>query len=545
MRSTTRFLYLLLLVVLIVLLYNLNDWTIREGFEAQLAEISREMLRSGDYLHPRLLSIDHYQHPPMVYWLSSLGMLLWGVNPFGARFFAQIALLSQVALIYHISLRLMGSQRIALFSGLIYLSLPLVLFSSRILTPDLFLVTFELVAMSCLLIYHLERKRWALYGLGLSLGLGCLTDGFRIFLMPLLLALYVLIFAPRRGYAIHWRHVALATLLGALIGSSWYLYLAYQHPTFWHYVSQQYILDKFFSSTQSRQSWWRFTLALSIGSLPWLVVFIGSWFNPKIALWQNNLIAQLSCFLFILPGLFIILTGSGTPISLLSVLAGLAILLGYQSQLLSPLALRWHSLFCLQLYWVIGILAFGVPLFSQLFGEKLGISWAMAITSLGILVLVTLLFGLMRAGIRFRLVMMALVSSLMLLLYSGYFSAANPVLSDSTAPLAYFIKTQKLHNYPILVYNETLPSLAFQLDRDIITISHGKAAPNLQFQTRIKWRDHWIMPDYPGSARYLRQLITQPSVLIVSGDLPERWNWIGQSYSKAKSISRWQVFYRP
>jgi 4-amino-4-deoxy-L-arabinose transferase-like glycosyltransferase len=544
MRSTARFLYLLLVVVAIVLLYNLNDWGMREGFEAQLAEISREMLRSGDYLHPRLLSIDYYQHPPMLYWLSSLGMMLWGVNPFGARFFGQVALLSQVVVIYHIALRLMGSERVALFSSLIYLSLPLVLLSSRILTPELFVVTFELVAMSCILIYHLERKRWALYGLGLSLGLGFLSDGLRIGLMPLLLGLYILIFAPRRGYVIHWRHVALAALLGGLVGSSWYLYLAYQHPSFWHYMRQQYVLDKFFSSDQALQSGWRFILVLLIGSLPWLAVFIGSWFSPKVALWQNNRIAQLACFLLLLPTLFIVFTGSGTPVSLLSPLAGFAIILGYQSQLLPALAIRWHSLFFLQLYWVIGLLALSIPLFSQLFGEKFGISWPMTITSLGILGLATLLFSLMRAGVRFRLVMMALVSGLMLLLYSGYFSAANPVLNDSTAPLAYFIKTQKLQEFPVLVYNETLPSLAFNLDRDIITIAHGKVAPNLQFQTRIKWRDHWIIPDYPGSAQYLRQLINEPSVLIVSGELPERWNWIGQSYSKEERIARWRVFYR-
>jgi len=52
----------------------------------QYAEISREMMQSGDYLHLYDRGIDYLDKPPMLFWVSSLSMKVFGVNDFGYKF---------------------------------------------------------------------------------------------------------------------------------------------------------------------------------------------------------------------------------------------------------------------------------------------------------------------------------------------------------------------------------------------------------------------------------------------------------------------------
>ncbi|MEO0458887.1 MAG: glycosyltransferase family 39 protein [Cyanobacteria bacterium P01_A01_bin.114] len=540
---TDRFLYLVLTVVLIALLYNLNSWPLLEGTEAQYAEISREMLRSGDYLRPRLLWIDTYDHPPLTYWLTALGMRLWGINPFGARFFGQVALVVQAGLVYHIAIRLLGSRQVALFAGLIYPTLPLVLLGSRQLSPAIFLNVFELGAVYSALIYHLEKRWLALYGLALCLGLGFLTSGFQIFVLPGAFTLYLLLFGQGTRQ-IHLKHAFFAGLLFLLVGGFWFIYLASQHDNFLSYFWQTYWYQPIARPTLLSTRWWQFPLALMAGSLPWIGILITSLLRRNFGLWDNPIIVQMALFWLLLPSVALALSDRSI-FSLLPVFAGFAIILGYISHLFSGIEMRRYGVLFLQLYLLAGALAFSVPLFSQLLGERLHLSWPMAITALGMIGLNGLLFTLIKAGVRFRLVAMALVSSLLLLIYSGYFLSVNPFWVKTTQPLAQIIRTRQLQDLPVLVYNETLPSLAFNLDRDLITINGGDINPDVRFQTRSAWRDHWVQMDEIDSARYLRRQISSPSVLIVSGKLPLRLSWMQTNYTRSEQVGRWTLFYRP
>ncbi len=116
-------------VSLLLLTFSLGNWGLMETSEARYAEISREMIENGDYLHPKLLGIYHYHKPPMTYQITALGYKIFGVNELGARFFLQIAILIQMLLIYQITLLLFKSKETALASALIYFSLPIVLIS--------------------------------------------------------------------------------------------------------------------------------------------------------------------------------------------------------------------------------------------------------------------------------------------------------------------------------------------------------------------------------------------------------------------------------
>ncbi len=52
---------------------------------SQYAEISREMMQSGDYLHLYDRGIDYLDKPPLLFWVSAASMRVFGVNNFGYK----------------------------------------------------------------------------------------------------------------------------------------------------------------------------------------------------------------------------------------------------------------------------------------------------------------------------------------------------------------------------------------------------------------------------------------------------------------------------
>src|SRR3990172_5060514 len=52
--------------------------------EPRYADVARAMLRSGDYITPRLFGAPWFEKPPLYYWLAALGFRL-GVSEMTAR----------------------------------------------------------------------------------------------------------------------------------------------------------------------------------------------------------------------------------------------------------------------------------------------------------------------------------------------------------------------------------------------------------------------------------------------------------------------------
>ena len=530
-----RFLYLLLAVVLIVLLYNLHLWVITTGSEGHIADISRDMLAQQNFMHPRLLGVEDFSYLPLPLWLTSLGMKLWGVNTFGARFFVQISLLVQVVFIYRIAMRLFGSPQVGLFAGLIYLSCPLVLACSRYLSADIFLATFELAAIYYILLYHLEKLPAALYGLAVAIALGLLCGGLRSLVLPLTVGAYVLIFGPR-NYWIHWRHGVVALIMALGLAGFWFVHASHHLPDIWLFIRQTF-WQPLGSPMHPR---WQYLSVFLVGSLPWWLVVLPNLSGP---MWQNPNVLQVTVFWLALPLMFYTLTGSASLAGLLPLIAGFSILVSYLVQLLSKQQVWYYSRWFAQLYGSLGVLALVVPLGYQILGLPLKVTWAMMVTALGTVAMVLLLYRFIRAGVRIRLVTMVLVPSFMLLLYGGYYTQANGPWKESANVVSQIIYQRRLENLPVLVYNETLPSLAFALNKDTITIDDGVVSESF-FQTSQGWETRWIRPNNPSANRYLRRLITAPSVLIIPGDLPDRWNWVKLNYPSTEWAGRWQIFYR-
>ncbi len=73
---------------------------------SQYAEISREMMKSGDYLHLYDRGLDYLDKPPFLFWVSATSMKLFGTTNFGYKLPSILAALWAIFATYKLATRL-------------------------------------------------------------------------------------------------------------------------------------------------------------------------------------------------------------------------------------------------------------------------------------------------------------------------------------------------------------------------------------------------------------------------------------------------------
>src|ERR1700761_3852329 len=69
---------------------------------SQYAEISREMMKSGDYLHLYDRGMNYLDKPPFLFWVSSASMRVFGANNFGFKFPSTLFALWALYVVYRL-----------------------------------------------------------------------------------------------------------------------------------------------------------------------------------------------------------------------------------------------------------------------------------------------------------------------------------------------------------------------------------------------------------------------------------------------------------
>lgn len=538
-----RYLYLFLAIALVALLFNLNSWGVLEASEARYAEISREMFRSRNLLQPTLLNIWHFHKPPVTFWLTDLGLGLFRVNAFGARFMLQLSLILQGVLIYLISQQLFGVKLRSILAVGIYFSFPLSLISTRNLTTDNFLTTLVLGVIYGMTVYYCQRQVWGIYGTALVMGIGFLTKGPAIFVVPFGYWCY-LIFAQRVGYQMPIKHFLMSLLLCITLGLSWYVIVAHKMPSLTDYFLGRQLATRVLDADtfERTKPGWFYPLIFCTTTLPWLPTYLASLFasgeQRKI-----NLERLRSLYWLVLPFIVFSLTSSKLMMYLLPLYPGLAMLLAGVVIEMKDTQLRRLTKIFIGFYWFLGAIALVAPFFVRVSSTKLSVTWQMIVSALLVFAVPILTYHLVQKDRQLRLAAIAMCSLLTFFIYGGYLIGANELSFGGTCPLAKFIQAQGLENEPILVYNRLLPSLAFNLDRDIITLNNGGVERETQFQTNDDWKQFWLDLREPTALERLTTLVQSPSVLVVKETLPDELHWIQPNYSHAESLGKWTIYY--
>ncbi|QLE54279.1 glycosyltransferase family 39 protein [Nostoc sp. TCL26-01] len=270
-------LWLIVLLIAAVLLFSVNlgglplrDWD--EGTVAQIArEISRNSLDSLHWLYPTFSGQPYYDKPPLMHILIAGAYFFTGVNEWTTRLPGAILTAISVPLLYCLGREIFRQRSAAIYSALIYLTMLPVVRHGRLAMVDGAVVSFLLVMMLCVL--RSRRDLRYCLGIGLGLGLICLTQG----LTGLLLGAVVLVF-------LFWDTPRLLTSYYLWIGISIGLLpvVGWYSAQLLHY-GYSFVQNGIFSSKNSQPPWF-YLIELLKWTWPWLI------FLPQTArlLWENR-----------------------------------------------------------------------------------------------------------------------------------------------------------------------------------------------------------------------------------------------------------------
>jgi len=177
---------------------HLFDWD-----EINFAEISREMIVSGEYLRVQVNFEPFWEKPPLFFWLQVISMKIFGINEFAARFPNAIVGIITLLVVYNIGLKLFNT-RFGYIWAMVYFGsiLPHLYFKSGIIDPLFNLFIFSGVYYIILanwknndLDYNSLKKSKVFYLLfgGIFIGLAILTKGPVAFLIVVLVLIIYLI----------------------------------------------------------------------------------------------------------------------------------------------------------------------------------------------------------------------------------------------------------------------------------------------------------------------------------------------------------------
>lgn len=195
---------------------SLFDWD-----EINFAEVSREMMVTGDYLNIQMNFQPFFEKPPFFFWLQVACMKVFGVNEFAARLPNALVGIFVLVFLFKLGTRWID-KRFGIFWALSYMGsvLPALYHKSGIIDPWFNLFIFAGIVAWIEGMKSKEEAKWFLLS-GLMSGLAILTKGP---VGPLLIGLTLLcmqLFSKKKSY-LPIKGILLFILGNTLVAGIWF-----------------------------------------------------------------------------------------------------------------------------------------------------------------------------------------------------------------------------------------------------------------------------------------------------------------------------------
>lgn len=460
--------------------------------ETRYAQISQEMLLSGNWVTPHFMGIRYFEKPAGGYWLIALGQAVFGQNLFGVRIASALTTGLSVLLAYLIARRLWNDPRKSFACALLYLSFGLVAGQAGYsnLDPQFTLwVNLSLVALWFALDSTTLRHRlgaWAVVGLACALGF--LTKGFLAWVLPVLIAVPYMLWQRRLGELL--RYGPLAIAVAAVVCLPWALAIHHQEPDFWRFFFWNEHIRRFSAdNAQHVRPWWFFLPIIAVSCLPWAGLLPAT----LRATWQHKrqpAITFLALWL-LLPLVFFSLSNGKLPTHIMPCLLPLALLMGHT--LVDLISTGRARTLCLNglLNFVIGMVAMvgliylqiARPLYSNSHAEMFSLSLAF------IVLLAWILTNLLQA---FRPLTLWATPTLGIGLLVILLPASMPAwIADNEMPDQFVLEhLEELQQTQALLSNEleSASALAWRLQRPAVALydTEGELRYGLQYAGSVQ-----------------------------------------------------------
>ena len=193
--------------------------------EGAFAEATREMIVSGDYLHPKLNGEPRYDKPILIYWLQAASVHVFGLNEWSMRFpsalFASIWVLATFFMA-----RFWFGRDVAFWAAFLQATSLIVVGIGHAATADAVLNAFLALSMFSFFVYTEKRRQYLLYLAFAMIGAGFMTKGPIAVLIPLVVSfLYLVVIQKEWRFWLKSVCNPWGILIFAVIGLPWYIYM--------------------------------------------------------------------------------------------------------------------------------------------------------------------------------------------------------------------------------------------------------------------------------------------------------------------------------
>ncbi|MBT8384719.1 MAG: hypothetical protein KJO83_03300, partial [Bacteroidia bacterium] len=328
-----------------------------------------------------------------------------------------------------------------------------------------------------------------------------------------------------------------------LISSSWFIYLALENPIFIDYFLGRQTVDRFSVNAFGRtEPFWYFLAFAPLVGLPWFLVLIYLIKVNKNSFTHRSLNFSL-IVTAIIPLIFFSISSSKRILYILPLYAILAILTAH---LLTKIKVDKFKVinFVVIGFSTIIMIAFFATLFVHV-----GFNFPIIIGISGILLAIFIYFIYRTNSIEAssKPMIVSFAVSILLLINSSVFFSANELAVNSSKPITDFIITEKLNNREVMVYNVRKSSIAFGLNKSIISLNngHNSLARETQFEKDLYWKKYLIDLKNKEEIDYLKDdVLKEPTVLILyKNPLPTDLAWLLGYYKFKKEMKSWTIYY--